>query len=646
MLHAAKQINKCDLEIRRRQCVKFGWNELFYCHDISGFNRQAPHKYREHWSFFIGIGGGLAFDRLILSFFPHSATSLVEGGKMSELIPFDFEGNAVRVVEREGEPWFVLADVCRVLDLSNPSMAARGLDDDEVTLNQIKGSHRPTNLINESGLYALIVRSDKPNAKPFRKWVTAEVLPALRRTGRYDMACAPAPEQPADLRVYIDLVREARFTFGRAAGSSADLPSHAVLNFPLVGLSPTFWTSGHRGVRYSGHLGRRNGRGGRRSRVSAGRVFQHPVYRRPANPQPLGNGGSTQALATFGSRPMQTADLLCVDAGLAALVHPGGLGLGDAFGLAFLPEVRLEFSEHTQHVQEGFACGGAGVHGLLSAGQGGALGADRLHDGLQVRDGAGEPVNARHHQHVTGTKELQHGSEFGAALGRGAAGLLFAHDLTPGGAEGFNLDGGVLVGAADAGVSDAGHDGLQSSRLGLDHSLISSRNAEVNPNKTRNASHLGALVRYTQTRRVGALAMATLYLTEGTNTVGTHSAAHVFMAADWVGVTDAGALTLAIIEGQCCRRIGGASLVAVAASGLASRPSFLPGLPSSRVLSAAAGEASPPNLKRPAPPPPHKSVSGFLEASRRNSAVERERVRVWAWDRGMGNPHPVREVGR
>jgi len=65
---------------------------------------------------------------------------------------------------------------------SNSRQAVARLDDDEVTLDQIEGSHRPTNQVSESGLYALILRSDKPQARPFRKWVTSEVLPAIRRS--------------------------------------------------------------------------------------------------------------------------------------------------------------------------------------------------------------------------------------------------------------------------------------------------------------------------------------------------------------------------------------------------------------------------------------------------------------------------------
>lgn len=103
------------------------------------------------------------------------------------IIPFDFEEQAVRVVMQDDAPWFVVADVCRVLEIGNPSDVIRRLDEDEATLDTIEGSHRPTNLINESGLYALILTSRKPAAKRFRKWVTAEVLPALRTRGRYEL---------------------------------------------------------------------------------------------------------------------------------------------------------------------------------------------------------------------------------------------------------------------------------------------------------------------------------------------------------------------------------------------------------------------------------------------------------------------------
>lgn len=106
---------------------------------------------------------------------------------MSNIIPFNFENQSIRVVERNGEPWFVLSDVCAVLGIINPSDAASRLDEDEVTLAIIEGSHRPTNTINESGLYSVILTSRKPEAKKFKKWVTSEVLPSIRKTGGYQM---------------------------------------------------------------------------------------------------------------------------------------------------------------------------------------------------------------------------------------------------------------------------------------------------------------------------------------------------------------------------------------------------------------------------------------------------------------------------
>lgn len=106
------------------------------------------------------------------------------------IIPFDFEEQAVRVVMRDDAPWFVAADVCRVLEIGNPRDALSRLEDDEkdgVGITDTIGRNQITNVINESGLYALILTSRKPAAKRFRKWVTAEVLPALRTQGRYEL---------------------------------------------------------------------------------------------------------------------------------------------------------------------------------------------------------------------------------------------------------------------------------------------------------------------------------------------------------------------------------------------------------------------------------------------------------------------------
>ncbi|MDI6492155.1 BRO family protein [Acinetobacter baumannii] len=105
---------------------------------------------------------------------------------MNNVSVFNFNQNEVRtIVKEDGEIWFVLSDVCNVLEIGNVSMAASRLDAEEITLSTIEGSHRPTNLVNESGLYSLGLTSRKPEAKQFKKWVTSDVLPSIRKNGGY-----------------------------------------------------------------------------------------------------------------------------------------------------------------------------------------------------------------------------------------------------------------------------------------------------------------------------------------------------------------------------------------------------------------------------------------------------------------------------
>lgn len=94
------------------------------------------------------------------------------------------EFGEVRTVVLNREPMFCLADVCKALDIKNATDVAKRLDDDERTRLNL-GRQGETNFVTESGLYAVILRSDKPNAKKFRKWVTGEVLPSIRKTGSY-----------------------------------------------------------------------------------------------------------------------------------------------------------------------------------------------------------------------------------------------------------------------------------------------------------------------------------------------------------------------------------------------------------------------------------------------------------------------------
>lgn len=106
---------------------------------------------------------------------------------MNEMQTFVYSGAEVRTVRKDGTPWFVLKDVCGVLGISKYRDVAERLDPDErgpVRVDTLGGVQEMT-CISESGLYNVILRSDKPEAKPFRKWVTAEVLPAIRRSGGY-----------------------------------------------------------------------------------------------------------------------------------------------------------------------------------------------------------------------------------------------------------------------------------------------------------------------------------------------------------------------------------------------------------------------------------------------------------------------------
>lgn len=110
---------------------------------------------------------------------------------MNELQIFNYNDREIRTVEKNGDLWWVLKDVCDVLELSNPTMIAGRLDEDEKDIFKTKSDlaldipNRGVSIINESGLYNVILRSDKPEAKKFKRWVTHEVLPSIRKHGAY-----------------------------------------------------------------------------------------------------------------------------------------------------------------------------------------------------------------------------------------------------------------------------------------------------------------------------------------------------------------------------------------------------------------------------------------------------------------------------
>lgn len=95
------------------------------------------------------------------------------------------EFGEVRTAVVNDEPMFCLIDICKALEIKNATDVAKRLDEDELTRLNLGSRAGETNFITESGLYAVILRSDKPNAKKFRKWVTSEVLPSIRKTGSY-----------------------------------------------------------------------------------------------------------------------------------------------------------------------------------------------------------------------------------------------------------------------------------------------------------------------------------------------------------------------------------------------------------------------------------------------------------------------------
>ena len=108
---------------------------------------------------------------------------------MNDITIFNHLGNDIRVMtDEQGEPWFVLKDICDALNLENTSRVASRLDSDDLTLSKVidnRGVHRETFLVSEAGLYEVIIRSDKAEAKAFRRWVTSEVLPSIRKRGGY-----------------------------------------------------------------------------------------------------------------------------------------------------------------------------------------------------------------------------------------------------------------------------------------------------------------------------------------------------------------------------------------------------------------------------------------------------------------------------
>lgn len=118
---------------------------------------------------------------------------------------FQFESQEIRFVGTADDPWWVAADVCAALGLDNNSRAVSRLDDDEkgITISNTLGGNQEMITISESGLYSLILTSRKPQAKRFKKWLTSEVIPSIRKTGKYALPSQSQPQEDIELEIKV-----------------------------------------------------------------------------------------------------------------------------------------------------------------------------------------------------------------------------------------------------------------------------------------------------------------------------------------------------------------------------------------------------------------------------------------------------------
>lgn len=115
----------------------------------------------------------------------------------NQIVPFNFDGEQVRVIAIDGEPWFVLADLCAVLAIRNVSDTASRLDDDVkgVATTDTLGGRQQVTVVSEAGMYEVVLLSRKPEARAFKRWITGTVLPEIRKTGSYGVQRALTPDE-------------------------------------------------------------------------------------------------------------------------------------------------------------------------------------------------------------------------------------------------------------------------------------------------------------------------------------------------------------------------------------------------------------------------------------------------------------------
>lgn len=131
---------------------------------------------------------------------------------MTDLIPFHYADQQVRVITIDGEPHFVLTDLCKILGIINVADVKDRLDDGVAQIYPILdslGRTQQATIVSEAGMYEVVIRSDKPEAVTFRRWITGEVLPQIRKTGSYSVAEKPRELQIAEaLQLSADIIKE------------------------------------------------------------------------------------------------------------------------------------------------------------------------------------------------------------------------------------------------------------------------------------------------------------------------------------------------------------------------------------------------------------------------------------------------------
>lgn len=165
---------------------------------------------------------------------------------MSALLSYQFEEEPVRVVMIIGEPWFAASDLAKALGYRDAPNMLRSLHDDEkgTHIMSTPGGDQNLNIISESGMYAAIFKSRRPEAERFRKWVTSVVLPSIRKTGKFELEgydpppLVPGSFDPIALNAQVAVVREARRLFGpegaRSIWTQVGLPAPIVDAVPQI----------------------------------------------------------------------------------------------------------------------------------------------------------------------------------------------------------------------------------------------------------------------------------------------------------------------------------------------------------------------------------------------------------------------------